>query len=35
MGLKVRKEIIYRIKKAKYFSITFDTTLDISHKDQL
>lgn len=35
LGLKVRKEIIYIIKKAKYFSIIFDFTPDIFHRDQL
>ena len=35
MGQRVRKQIIGDIEKAKYFSIIFDSTPDISHQDQL
>ncbi|KAF2897449.1 hypothetical protein ILUMI_08728, partial [Ignelater luminosus] len=31
---KVWQEIIAQIKKAKYYSMTFDSTPDIAHKDQ-
>ncbi|CAH2085853.1 unnamed protein product [Euphydryas editha] len=34
LGNKVRQHIIGQIKKAKYYSIIFDSTPDISHKDQ-
>ena len=34
-GHRVRKQIIGDIEKAKYFSILFDSTPDISHHDQL
>ena len=35
MGQRVRKQIIGDIKKAKYFSIIFDSTPDISRQDHL
>ena len=35
MGQRVRKHILGDIEKAKYFSIIFDSTPDISHQDQL
>jgi len=35
LGNKVRKTIIEEIKKAKYFCIIFDSTPDISHKNQI
>ena len=35
MGLRVRKQIIGNIEKAKYFSIILDITPDISFQDQL
>lgn len=34
LGNKVRQHIIEQIKKAKYYSIIFDSTPDLSHKDQ-
>ncbi|XP_051788408.1 zinc finger MYM-type protein 1-like [Erpetoichthys calabaricus] len=34
LGNKVRQHIIGQIKKAKYYSIIFNSTPDISHKDQ-
>ncbi|KAF0768643.1 zinc finger MYM-type protein 1-like [Aphis craccivora] len=35
LGSKVRNEIIHRIKNSKYFSIIFDSTPDVSRKEQL
>lgn len=35
MGEKVLSEIVNQIKLAKYFSISVDSTPDISHMDQL
>ena len=35
MGQRVRKHILGDIEKAKYISIIFDSTTDISHHDQL
>ena len=35
MGNKVSQRIIEEVHKAKYFSFTVDSTLDISHVDQL
>lgn len=34
LGGAVRKTIMDQIKQAKYFCIIFDSTPDISHKDQ-
>lgn len=34
LGNKVRQKIIGRVQKAKYYSMIFDSTPDISHKDQ-
>ncbi|KAH9638834.1 hypothetical protein HF086_012787 [Spodoptera exigua] len=34
LGNNVRQHIIGQIKKAKYYSIIFDSTPDLSHKDQ-
>jgi len=35
LGKKVKNEALDRIKRAKYFSILFDCTPDVSHKEQL
>ncbi len=35
MGQKVLDEIISRVKLAKYFSVSVDSTPDITHVDQL
>jgi hypothetical protein len=35
LGQNVKKEIISDIKQAKYFSVLFDSTPDISHIDQM
>ena len=35
LAQQVRKKIIAQVKKSKYFCIIFDSTPDISHKDQL
>lgn len=35
MGKQVKLEILNRIQKAKYYSIPFDCTPDVSHQDQL
>jgi len=35
LAQQVRKKIIAPVKKSKYFCIIFDSTSDISHKDQL
>jgi len=35
LGKKVKNEALDRIKRAKYFSILFDCTPDVSHKQQL
>lgn len=35
MGKQVLSEIIRRIKEAKYFSMSVDSTPDVSHNDQL
>jgi len=35
LGSKVRNEIIHRIKNSKYFFIIFDSTPDVSRKEQL
>lgn len=35
IGNRIRKEIIIRIKNAKYYIIMLNTTPDISHKEQL
>ena len=34
MGQRVRKQILGDTEKAKYFSIIFDSTPDISHQDE-
>ena len=34
MGNTVHQHIIGQIKRAKYYSIIFDSTPDLSHKDQ-
>lgn len=34
LGKKVRQIILARVQKAKYYSMIFDSTPDISHKDQ-
>lgn len=35
LGKKVKTEALNRIKYAKYFSILFDSTPDVSHEEQL
>ena len=35
MGEQVLGEIISRVKKSKYYSISFDSTPDVAHIDQL
>lgn len=35
LGKKVKTEALHTIKRAKYFSILFDCTPDVSHKEQL
>lgn len=35
LGEKVREIIIKEVKEAKYFSMMFDSTPDVSHKDQI
>ncbi|XP_018497533.1 uncharacterized protein LOC100906434 [Galendromus occidentalis] len=35
LGNQVRREIIEQVKEAKYFCIIFDSTPDLSHKDQM
>lgn len=35
IGTKVKNEIILRIQAAKYYSILFDGTPDVSHKEQM
>lgn len=35
LGKKVKNEALDRIKRSKYFSILFDCTPDVSHKEQL
>ena len=35
MGQEVRKEIVKRLKKSKYYSISMDSTPDFSHVNQL
>jgi len=35
MGEKFRNEIILKTKDAKYFSIIFDSTPDLFHKEQM
>ena len=35
VSAKVQSEIIKEIQEAKYYSIIFDSTPDVSHKDQL
>lgn len=34
LGDKVHQHIIRQVKKAKYYSIIFDSTTDVSNKDQ-
>ena len=35
LGDRVRKQIIQQVKEAKYFCVIFDSTPDISHRDQI
>lgn len=35
IGNKIRKEIVSRIQKAKYYTVMLDATPDASHKEQL
>jgi hypothetical protein len=35
LGTNVRKEIVSRVRKSKYFSMMFDCTPDTSHKEQM
>lgn len=35
LGENVRSKTINQVKEAKYFSVIFDSTPDISHKDQI
>ncbi|XP_065668046.1 zinc finger MYM-type protein 1-like [Hydra vulgaris] len=35
LGQKVRNEILSNVRKAKYYSVLFDCTPDVSHKEQM